>query len=118
MKQGVAKVCLVAAIGLFCTGFLVMCYCPELYAVAAGLAGIAAVLGAGRTKAWGVFWLVTSIVFTAVHVQSSARENERRREIRRWHEERRNAEEQNPVSFIRTVKDPETSQIELEEGCN
>ena len=88
MKPRIAKISLVVALVLFFSGFLVLCYCPGWYALAAGFAGVTVWLGAGRTRAWGVLWVVASLALTAVHAYAKVRETERVREIRRRYEER------------------------------
>jgi len=88
VKSQIAQVSLVVALVLFFSGFLVLCYCPGWYALAAGFAGVTVWLGAGRTRAWGALWLVASLAPTAVHTYAKVRESESVREMRRRYEEK------------------------------
>jgi hypothetical protein len=84
----IAKISLAVALVLFFSGFLVLCYCPGWYALAAGFAGVTVWLGAGRTRAWGILWVVASLVLTAVHGYAKVREAEKVREIRQRYEQK------------------------------
>ena len=88
MKASVAKISLVVALVLFLTGFLVLCYCPGWYALAAGFAGVSAWLGSGRTRAWGVLGGVASLALTVFHIYGKMHEAERVREKMRRYEEK------------------------------
>ncbi len=88
MRDRIAKISLVVALVLFFSGFLVLCYCPGWYALAAGFAGVTVWLGAGRMRAWGVLWVVASLALTAVHAYAKVREAESVRGIRQRYEQK------------------------------
>jgi membrane protein implicated in regulation of membrane protease activity len=92
VKQRIAKISLVVALVLFFSGFLVLCYCPGWYALAAGFAGVTVWLGAGRMRAWGILWVLASLALTAVHAYAKVREGERVREIRQRYEQKHRQE--------------------------
>jgi len=88
VKAGLASISLAVCIALFFLGFLLLCFCPGWYLVAAAFAGIAVWLGAPKTRFWGAFWIVGSLTVAGVHVYGKSREQERIREHRRHNEER------------------------------
>src|SRR5262245_57922884 len=92
MKARIAKGSLVVSVVLLVMGFYVSCYCPGWYALAwyalpAGFAGLAALLGKSSTRYWGIACLVVSLAFTAINWELRLREAERFRELHRRLEE-------------------------------
>jgi hypothetical protein len=45
-------------------------------------------VGAGRTRTWGILWLVASLAVTAIHAYSMVREKEDVREMKRRYGEK------------------------------
>jgi hypothetical protein len=56
-----------------------MCACPGWYALAATFAGIAAWLGAGRTRRWAIVWVVVSLLFSGLQTILMIQEHRRDR---------------------------------------
>jgi len=97
VRKRIAEISLVVALVLFLSGFLVLCYCPGWYALAAGFSGVTVWLGAGRMRAWGVLWVAASLVLTAVHAYAKVREGERVREILQRYEQNQR-QDTNPLA--------------------
>jgi membrane protein implicated in regulation of membrane protease activity len=74
--QCVAKSCLGIGLLLFVMGFLLLCYCPGWYGLAAGFTGITALVGKGRLRNWGIVCLIASLAFTAFHWTLKIRQKE------------------------------------------
>jgi len=87
VKGRIATGGLVVSFLLFFTGFLLLCYCPGWYALAAGFAGLAAFLGKSGTRYLGIGFLLASLAFTVIHWELKLREAERFGELRRRIEE-------------------------------
>ena len=88
MKQRIAKVSLIVSIVLFFLGFLVMCFCPGWYLTTAAFAGVAICLGNIRTRNWGVFWVVASLVLAVIHHFAQIKEHEKMQEVMKRFEEK------------------------------
>ena len=83
MKCIIAKFSFALSLILFFSGFLLLCYCPGWYAMAAGFAAVAAILGTTRLRAYSLVCFLASCVFTDAHYHLKVAEQERFREIQR-----------------------------------
>jgi hypothetical protein len=85
VKPRIARVCLAVAVVFFFGGFMMLCACPGVYALAAAFAGVAAWAGAGRTRGWSKVVLVACLIATVADTLDVIREH-RREELERVEE--------------------------------
>jgi hypothetical protein len=68
MKASVSRIAFAIAVILFFLGFFMLCDCPGMYALAAGLAGVSAWLSKGKMRFWAVVTAILSVGVTVVMI--------------------------------------------------
>jgi hypothetical protein len=79
-KPQVARICLTISAVLFLLGFLILCFCPGWYGIAAAFAGVAAWSGTGRVRTWAIILCAASLIMTGLDTYGKIKEHERRME--------------------------------------
>jgi hypothetical protein len=64
VKSNIGKVSPAVAVVLCIFGSMVLCACPEIFALAAAFAGIATWTNSGRIRRWSIVVLIAAIIFT------------------------------------------------------
>jgi membrane protein implicated in regulation of membrane protease activity len=82
MRGRFATTALAVSIVLFFFGFLILCYCPGWYALAAAFAGVAAIVGESSKRFFGIIFLLASLALSASHWNLKERDKETIRKSR------------------------------------
>jgi membrane protein implicated in regulation of membrane protease activity len=83
VRMRIARICLAVGLVLFFSGFLVLCDCPEWFALAAAFTGIGVWLGTGRTRWWAIALFVAALLVTGLESYAKVKHEDKKRELRK-----------------------------------